>query len=191
MSYQYDDSGQRMFDYQMSFLGKALRYLFSAFLLSPVLIAGLIIAYLTLAGVDMQENMPLLTLLTVCFSYLVYSFIFFLKGLMLALKSNKSPYWMLLYLLCVVIATSLPLFFTYQLFSPLIKKNPGSEQEYIIWGIIMGGIVSYLAYRKYDFLTDVAPKWVFWAYNSGFKAARSTIASPNEDVADISQNQIL
>jgi hypothetical protein len=76
-------------------------------------------------------------------------------------------------------------------FSSLIKKNPGSGQELMIWGVAVGGAVSYLAYQKYKFLTDIAPKSVFWAYNAGFKTGRSMTPNPNDDVADVSQDQIL
>ncbi len=191
MSYQYDNSGQEMFDRQLSYMSRAVKFLFQAFLLSPVLIAGLFMAVVVQHALRMKESMALFTLLTILFSYLIYCLIFFLKGIMLALKSNGRRYWMLLYVLCIGITCSLPFIFIYQMFASLSEKNPQSGQELTIWGFVIGGVVSYLAYQKYKFLTDIAPRSVFWAYNAGFKVGRSGIDSPNEDVADISQDQIV
>jgi magnesium-transporting ATPase (P-type) len=192
MNYQYDNTGQEMFDRQLSYMSKAFKFLLQAFLLSPVLIAGMFIAVVVTEHVPgMKKSPSLLILFTAGFSYLIYCLIFFLKGIMLALRSNGRPFWILLYVLCIGITCSLPFIFVYQLFSSFSEKNPQSEQELMIWGFAMGGVVSYLAYQKYKFLTDVAPKSVFWAYNAGFKIGRSMITNPNEDLADISRDQML
>ncbi len=192
MSYHYDNTGQEMFDRQLGYMSKAVRFLFQAFLLSPILITGMFMAVVVLQyGLGMKESPSLFLLFTAGFSYLIYCLVFFLKGLMLALKSNGRTFWVLLYVLCIGITCILPFFFVYQLFSSFSVKNPQSEQELMIWGLAVGGVVAYLAYQKYKFLTDIAPRSVFWAYNAGFKVGRSGIDSPNEDVADISQDQIV
>ena len=174
MSYHYDNTGQEMFDRQLGYMSKAVKFLFQAFLLSPVLIAGMFVAVIVIQYVlGIKDSPSLFFLFTAGFSYLIYCLVFFLKGLMLALKSNGRPFWVLLYVLCIGITCILPFFFIYQLFSSFSEKNPQSEQELMIWGVALGGLVSYLAYQKYKFLTDIAPRSVFWAYNAGFKAGRS------------------
>ncbi|WP_188937059.1 DUF2929 family protein [Puia dinghuensis] len=66
---------------------RILRYIFWAFIYLPIFCAGYYLSNLALSPADRSLNHLIIALL---FSYLVYLFIFFLKGLLLSLKRRGN-----------------------------------------------------------------------------------------------------
>lgn len=101
--------------------------------------------------------------------YIQLGVIYFVKGILIGLKSNGNSLWILLWIVCVLAACAIPGLIVQSLiqgmFGPSAQMLP--HNQFISWGI--GGLFSLYVYSCYKFRTHYSPRFVFWPYWCGFK----------------------
>jgi hypothetical protein len=158
-----------------------LKFLFQVILYSPLVATGYAITYFIAPLFDFHKL--IFGLMLLFFTALVYCLVFFLKGMLIALKVNNHNYWWVLFAPLVFYTCGLPLFLGYTFFSGLFKDIPSFQ----IWGGIFGLIIGVLSYRKFDFLTDMSPQWVFAIYSKGFYIGLNWVDNPTDVTPDESK----
>ena len=144
-----------------------LKYVFWAFIYLPVFCVGYHLSNLAMSPVDRSLHHLVTALL---FSYGVYLFIFFLKGLLLSLKERGNRWWIFLFLFCVVFTCLLsPYFVVGPLFGTLLRWHFSS---WLTWVLTVA--FGLLIYTKYKFLAPSAPALARFAFELGRRVARKT-----------------
>ncbi len=160
----------------MSFLIRAvISILYGAFVYVPLLILGYFLAsrMSTLYSDDLYVKMGLVMII----GYLLFSFVYFLKGVMIRARINGRNWWMLVWISCVIMTCGVQAFVCYNLLDNFL----GSRQiaNYQVWSGIGAGVVTILIYSHYQFLTNIAPRATFWSYQLGFLTIRKNDTSEN------------
>jgi hypothetical protein len=163
--------GQRNFIFPL--FSKALRYfavlIYLAFVFLPFLLASFLLtdALATTYGNDFFIKI----ILTGVVGYLLYGFIYFLKGTLIALKAKNLKSWFLLWLLCVLFSCGLQVLVVQgQLETFLSVREIGRPIPHSYFWSWLGGLMfSVIVYHHYKFHTNISPKAIFWAYNAGVK----------------------
>lgn len=110
---------------------------------------------------------------TALFAYLILSFVFFLKGAIISLRSKKSPFWMFLWIVCVLPCCVVPAFIVKTAITSMFlitdRDNPWCLG--LSWGAFV--IVALYVYNIYQFKTPNAPRIFYWSFALGVKAFRA------------------
>lgn len=143
--------------------------LYSAFVYAPLLILGYIVA--TRISHLYSNDLLIKCGLTIIISYLLFALIYFLKGVLIGLRNNGRHSWFLLWILCVTVACGSQAVLVQAWLENVFSSR--SIANYELWSWIGAAIVGLIIYSHYRFLTNVAPRSVFWSYQFGFWAFQS------------------
>jgi hypothetical protein len=166
--YTCANNEQYLFDRCLSAIFFALKLLFKGFVYFPLLATGYLI---TTHILQKKDNALVWIGLTMLFAYILYSFIFFLKGILIALKSKGNLLWILLFAFCVGYTCVAPVW----LFFDTIEKlmfHLSKEQGTLLTWIFSFAIGGYI-YDRYQFLINIAPAFIAPFYQAGINLGLS------------------
>ena len=148
--------------------------LYSAFVYAPLLILG----YFVATGISHLYSNDLFIMcgLTVTISYLLFALIYFLKGVLIGLRNSGRHSWFLLWILCVTVACGTQAVLVQTWLESIFSNR--SIANYELWSWIGAGLVALIIYSHYRFLTNIAPRSVFWSYQFGFRRSKLWPATP-------------
>lgn len=122
--------------------------------------------------------------LTIAWAYLFFAFVYVLKGVLIGLKNSGRISWLLLWIVSVTLTAGTQAIITQNLLESFFDSRHVANYESWSWiGAIM---VALIIYSHYQFLTNVAPRSVFWSYQIGFVLSgrkRSTMNTDEKSVA--------
>lgn len=109
---------------------------------------------------------------TILFTYLLFCFIFFLKGIIIGLRSKNRKLWILPWVVCIFLCCIVPAFLVQSAVS--IMFNPAQQQQLwytaISWGVFLLSL--FYIYGIYQFKTPNAPRVLYWSFSLGLKVSR-------------------
>ena len=143
--------------------------LYSAFVYAPLLILGYFVA--TRISHLYSNDLFIKCGLTITISYLLFALIYFLKGVLIGLRNSGRHSWILLWVLCVTVACGTQALLVQAWLDNVFISR--SIANYELWSWIGAALVALMIYSHYRFLTNVAPRSVFWSYQFGFWAFQS------------------
>jgi len=147
-----------------------LSLIYGAFIYVPLLIAAYLIAN---KMSDLYSDDVFIKIsLTVTIAYILFSFVYFLKGLLIGLRSASRYAWMVIWIVCVLATCGVQFFLVQSQLEILFEARRVANN--VAWSWVGAGAVALLIYSHYQFLTNVAPRSVFWAYRLGFLAVRTS-----------------
>jgi hypothetical protein len=152
--------------------------LYSAFVYIPLLVLSYYLA--TRISDSYSNDLFIKSGLTILICYLLFATIYFLKGLLIGLRNRGRNSWFILWMLCVVLTCGAQAV----LAQTQLENVFGSRgiANYELWSWLGAALVGLIIYSHYQFLTNVAPRSVFWSYQFGFWAfqSMSNIAQKDE-----------
>ncbi len=166
--YAIGNEGQSLFDTTIFGLWFFLKLAFKLLIYFPLVFTGYIIATKLL---DKQAH-GILWVGTILFmAYVIYLFLYFLKGIILVLKFHRNLLWLPLLLIAISFTCILPVWLTWDTATNLILKLGGNTTIQWIFAIAFGAYI----YFRYNFLTNIAPRAVFPAYDAGVHFTRMIV----------------
>jgi hypothetical protein len=143
--------------------------LYSAFVYVPLLILSYVLAE---SMSDFYSNDVYIKIgLAIVICYLIFSAIYFLKGILIGLRQNRRASWFVLFALCLILTSGVQAVGAHAI---LINFFSGRNvANYEVWSWLGAVIVALLIYSHYQFLTNVAPRVVFWSYQLGYVTSNS------------------
>jgi hypothetical protein len=158
-----------MFDRTLHALWKVLLWLFKILIYAPLFFT----AFIIVSAVLKEEESSLLGLIVILLvTFILYLLIYFLKGAIIALKAYNNLMWVPVFIICVAFTCILPVYIVFEPIGNLLKSlsKSGNPNKALTWifSIAFGAYV----YFRYDFLTNIAPKMAFPAYQAGINTDR-------------------
>ena len=143
--------------------------LYSAFVYAPLLMLGYFAA--TRTSHLYSNDLFIKCGLTITISYLLFALIYFLKGILIGLRNSGRHSWFLLWILCVTLACGVQAVLVQAWLENVFSGRTIANYE--LWSWIGAGLIGLIIYSHYRFLTNVAPRSVFWSYQFGFQILRA------------------
>jgi hypothetical protein len=140
--------------------------LYSAFVYIPLLVLSYYLA--TRISDSYSNDLFIKSGLTILICYLLFAFIYFLKGLLIGLRNSGRNLWFVLWMLCVAVTCGAQAVLVQSWLENIFAGR--SIVNYELWSSLVAGLVALIIYSHYQFLTNVAPRSVFWSYQFGFWA---------------------
>jgi hypothetical protein len=137
---------------------------------SPLLLAGWLV---TKQMVNLNANAILFTVLILLFAILLYFFIYFLKGVLIALKYNRNLFWLPLFIFCVALTCIFPVWVVFEPLTNIIGRYAQSNQQFLTW--IFASTFGLYVYSEYYFLTNIAPTVAYPYYQRGINMAMHSL----------------
>ncbi|AWO02091.1 hypothetical protein DLD77_10485 [Chitinophaga alhagiae] len=163
---------QQMFDRNIGFLWKAAKWLFKALIYFPLIITSFIIV----SSIMKKEVSSLLGLAVIILvSFILYLLVYFVKGILICLKSNNKLLWILPFIICVSFTCILPVYIVLDPVGRLVQSSSRSGTSYDILKWIFSLAFGVYVYFRYDFLTNIAPSVAFPAYQAGISITMSIL----------------
>jgi hypothetical protein len=160
----YDD-GQILFDKTLYALAVFFKLILKAIVYSPLLVIGYLFTKKTTGSdTDIIIWLPMVIL----FSFILYIIIYFLKGVLIALKYNRNLLWIPLFIFCVLFTCILPVYIIFTPFETFIARYAQTNHELITW--IIAVTFGLYVYKRYHFLTNIAPNRAFPYYQMGINS---------------------
>ncbi len=127
---------------------------------APLLITGYLMANYIL---NKTSNLLVHLGFTICIAYLCYLAIYFVKGIIISLRSNRNYFWVPILLIMVFFVCMLPVLILLQTDFKFINALTTNNllQPVIVF------IYFIYAYSRYSFLKNVAPRSVYIFYQAG------------------------
>jgi len=147
-----------------------LSVLYGAFIYIPLLLVGYWMA--NKMNSLYSDDQIIKIVLTLACAYVVFSFIYFLKGLLIGMRTRGQSLWIIVWITCVIVTSGIQMFISQNLLESFFSSRSVVNHE--VWSWLGAVAVGVLIYSHYRFLTNVAPRSVFWSYNFGFLATRQT-----------------
>lgn len=163
---------QQMFDRTLNVLWKVAKWLFKALVYFPLIFTSFAIV----SSIMKKEVSSLLGLsVVILVSFMLYQLIYFLKGIIICLKSNKRLLWIFPFIICVAFTCILPVYIVLDPIGYLVKNgsHAGTENNVIKW--IFSLAFGIYVYFQYNFLTNIAPGIAFPAYQAGINCTVSVL----------------
>lgn len=151
---------------------------YSAFVYVPLLIFSYYIA--SKLSSLYSDDLIIKIGLTIIVAYLLFSFVYFLKGILIGMRNNGRVVWVAIWSLCVIITCGIQAVLGQILLQDFFEAR--QIANYQVWSWIGACAILILVYSHYQFLTNVAPRSVFWSYQIGFASVQSRSSK------DINQN---
>ncbi|WP_060873518.1 hypothetical protein [Myroides odoratus] len=108
---------------------------------------------------------------TLLITYLLFCFIYFLKGIVIGFRLKRSMLWILPWVVCVLFCCVAPAYIVKTLV--LSQFHPSNREE--LWSVILSWgafVISLLyIYNMYQFKTPNAPYILRWAFYLGVKVS--------------------
>ena len=167
MRYYAANDGQYLFNIQLRWMGRVLALFFRCLVFSPLVLTGY---WITSRLLD-QHTSGLWCILSIAVqSCLLYSFVYFLKGILVGLKKTGSWLWVFVWLPLVLYTCILPVWFVYH---PIVQYVHDPELAWFI-SILFGCYI----YTRYRFHSNITPRVVYPMYQAGINAVVSLLNSP-------------
>jgi hypothetical protein len=107
-------------------------------------------------------------------AYALYAVLYFLKGMLIALKANHYKAWIPLLVFCILVSCGLQILVVQVQLQDFFYSTPAEPiNNYKFWSWLGALAVGAMVYRHYQFLANISPKSIFWAYDKGVKAGLS------------------
>lgn len=155
---------QQMFDRNAGFLWNAAKWLLKILIYFPLILTS----YAIVSSIMKKDISSLLGFAVVILvSFILYLLVYFVKGILIGLKSNNKLLWILLFIICVTFTCVLPVYLVFDPISSLVKSSSHSGNPNSILKWIFSLAFGVYVYFRYDFLTNKAPSIAFPAYQAG------------------------
>jgi hypothetical protein len=121
-------------------------------------------------------------------AYALYAVLYFLKGILIALKANRYKAWIPLLVFCVLVSCGLQVLVVQVQLQDFFYSRPAEPiNNYKFWSWLGALAIGAVVYRHYKFLTNISPKSIFWAYDKGVKTGLSYSGAATPIVAKKSE----
>jgi hypothetical protein len=177
----YDD-GQFLFDRILFAFVIVFKVILKAVVYSPLLFLGWIISKQIL---DTNSDKILWIALIVLLAVILYFVVYFLKGVLIALKHNHNLFWIPLFVFCVVITCILPVYIVFDPIQNMVGSYTGTKQPLLTW--IFATAFGLYVYSRYHFLTNIAPTAAYPYYQRGINITMHSLNLSNSLKAKKSQ----
>lgn len=166
MGIYYYDAGQHFFDNVLSALWIAAKWLAKAVVYLPLWFCGYLLSATMLTP---KDSAVAWIGLVVLIAVVMYQLLFFIKGILIALKAYQKLVWIFLFLVCCTFTCILPAWFIYHAIQPLMTELSAQSASTLTWiAAITSGV---LVYSQYHFLTNIAPRAAYPVYQLGIDSA--------------------
>jgi hypothetical protein len=167
MQYTHYNSEQYLFDRNLGGLWGFGKLLLKALLYTPLLITGYVLSDLVLH----KKDAAVLWMTTIVgFAFALFLFIYFLKGMIVALLKAGNFLWVPIFLLCIVFVCIVPAWIVFRSTDGFMMRVSADSGRIFTW--ITGAVAAILSYRRYNFLTDNAPGLALPLYRVGYWLAK-------------------
>lgn len=143
-----------------------LKHLFKTLTYSPLLLSSYSIAY----GILKKEDTAILWigLIMIC-SIILYLLLYFLKGMLIGLKSYGNWLWVPIFITCTLFTSVLPVWIVFDDITATLAvfSKPADEKLALIASIAVG----FCFYSRFHFLTNMAPQFAFPFFQMGIDLA--------------------
>lgn len=164
---------QQMFDRNISVLWKVAKWLLKALVYFPLFFTSFIIVSMIMK----KEMTSLLGLAIVLLgTFILYLLVYFIKGILICLKSNNRILWVIPFIICVGFTCILPVYLVLDPIAHLVKSSSHAQTENNTIKWIFSIAFGIYVYYRYDFLTNIAPPLAFPAYQAGINLTTSIIS---------------
>lgn len=162
MKYIHYSSEQYLFDRMLHGLLIAVKAVGKGIVYFPQLFTGYCISRCFL---NKEDNGIIWITLTVLFAFMLYQFIFLLKGILIVFKIKKNFWWIPILIVCVLYTSVLPVMLFFALLHKAAFYFTIDHADELTWlfAIVACGYI----YSKYAFLTDCCPKIALPGYRAG------------------------
>jgi hypothetical protein len=152
--------------------GWLVQTVLSLIYLTVVLLPLLMIAYRIAETIKItySNNSIIQIGLTLGFTYFLYSIVYVLKGIMIGLRDMKYKMWIPIWIVCIIFTCGLQILISQYQLQDYFNSN--NVANYTVWSWLGSILLGIFVYSHYSFLTNIAPRSVFWAYKKGFHFAR-------------------
>ena len=158
------NEGQSLFDTTINGLWYFIKLAFKLLVYLPLVFTGYIIASQFLSK---QAHGMLWIATILLIAYLMYLFMYFLKGIILVLKFNRNLLWLPLLLIAVSFTCILPVWLIWDSATNIVLNMGGNITIQWIFAIAFGVYI----YFRYNFLSNVTPTSALPACNAGIHFA--------------------
>lgn len=106
------------------------------------------------------------------FTYLIFCIIYFLKGIIIGLRTRNLKLWILPWVICVLLCCIFPAYIIKSLVTGMfhVTKRQDIFCILISWGAFLLSLL--YIYSIYQFKTPTAPRILYWSYVLGLKVCR-------------------
>ncbi|MEO8405638.1 MAG: hypothetical protein ABI480_13615 [Chitinophagaceae bacterium] len=163
------NSSQNLLDRTGFGLWLTVRYLFSLLLYFPLWLTGYAV---TTNLLDQKDSAFSWILLTVMFSVACYVILFFIKGIIIALRYRNNYWWLVFFAIAVSFSCVLPAWLAFGTVQSLVTFFHTGYENQLSWIIIIAALL--LFYSRFNWLTDQAPKLANTFYRLGFHLGNKT-----------------
>lgn len=141
-----------------------LSILYSVFVYAPLLVLSyfLVNEISALYSNDVYIKIGL----TAIVAYLLFSFVYWLKGILIGLRTNGQSLWIVVWAICVMATCGIQAIIGQNLLETFFRER--QIANYDVWSWIGASAILILIYSHYQFVSNVAPRSVFWSYKAGF-----------------------
>ncbi|WP_207515982.1 hypothetical protein [Longitalea luteola] len=163
MQYLHNNSEQYLFDRNLGGLWMIGKLLLETFLYLPLLFTGYLLSDLLL---NKEEAAVLWMTTTAIFAVAHFFFIYFLKGMIVALLKAKNFLWIPIFLICIGYTGFAPGWMVLRLIDKSILQLNPTTGRIFTWMIVSA--TTLISYRRFSFLTDNAPTLALPLYFLGY-----------------------
>lgn len=179
------DHGQILFNRVLFAFTIAIKIILKIIVYSPLLCIGWLIAN---AILTVNTNKILWIALILIFATLSYFVIYFLKGVLIALKHNHNWLWLPLLIFCVAFTCMLPVWIVFDPLTNFIGRYSQTNQQLLTW--IFAFAFGLYVYSKYHFLINIAPTIAYPYYQRGINITMHSLNLSNSFKAKKSKEVI-
>ena len=156
------DDGQILFDRILFAFTITIKVILKVVVYSPLIFLSWLITNQLLA--ENTDKVIWIGLMLI-FSVALYFSIYFLKGMLIALRNNRNLFWIPLFICCVILTCALPVWIVFEPLENFFNKYTETNQQLLTW--ICALAFGLYVYSKYHFLTNIAPAKAFPYYQRG------------------------
>ncbi|HEX5152796.1 MAG TPA: hypothetical protein VFW07_15200 [Parafilimonas sp.] len=156
------DDGQMLFDRILHAFVITVKMVLKIVVYSPLIcLSWLFTNQLLSAKTDIIIWLGLMAIFSVAFYFIIY----FLKGVLIALKNNRNLFWIPLFIFCVIVTCILPVWIVFEPLKSFFNRYTETNQQLLTW--ICAFAFGFYVYGRYHFLTNIAPAKAFPYYQRG------------------------
>ena len=156
------DDGQILFNRTLFAFALTIKVILKTIVYSPLIfLSWLITKQLLTANTDKLIWIGLMLIFSVVFYFIIY----FLKGMLIALRNNRNLFWIPLFICCVILTCVLPVWIVFDPLETFFNRYTETNQQLLTW--ICALAFGFYVYSKYHFLTNIAPAKAFPYYQRG------------------------
>ena len=168
-------------------VGALFLLVFNVFAYSPLLFAASY--FINRITPVIANDDALWWLIFASITYLTYCIVFAVKGFAIALKVNRSSFWIPVFVVAVLSTCAVPAGLSYTMLVKLFTAEGEEVTRGVVgWSAVLSAVLGIMVYNKYKFHVDICPKLAFWAYSLGFRTALNLIPYPVDISPDLSED---